>query len=44
VDYTLKDLSDAVLDASDAVLRPVQELRTWYRAIGTGLRYFLRRR
>ncbi len=44
VDYTLKYLSDAVLDASDAVLRPVQELRTWYRAIGTGLRYFLRRR
>ena len=43
MEHTVKYLSSTMVDAADAVITPVNEVRIWSRALATGVRYFFRR-
>ena len=43
MENTVHYVSSSVMDATDAMLAPVQRFRTWTRAASTGMRYFFRR-
>jgi hypothetical protein len=44
VDSTMKYLSREIMETTETLVQPVQELGMWYRALRTGWRYFSRKR